>query len=316
MGSMLFRSLIVTAISLITMLVGESAQASEPPPTPARTIPKGPIPLWPGAAPGDTGDIGEEKDTTKPDQDPAGKYIIRLGNVSEPTIQVFKPPKGKDTGAAVVVCPGGGYYILAMNLEGSEVCKWLNSIGVTGVLLKYRVPIRKGRPRYAAPLQDAQRAIGLVRLHAKDWNIDPDRIGILGFSAGGHLSATASNSFESRKYPAVDEADRESCRPDFTVLVYPAYLTAPEGSMTVAPEIKVTASTPPTFIAMAEDDPVHVENGFAYALALKNAKVSVELHVYPKGGHGYGLRPSENAVTTWPVRVAEWMKSQGMLARK
>jgi acetyl esterase/lipase len=262
------------------------------------------------------GDIGEEKDITKPNEDPAGKYIIRLGNVSKPTIQVFKPAKGRDTGAAVVVCPGGGYHILAMNLEGTEVCQWLNSIGVTGVLLKYRVPVRKDRPRYAAPLQDAQRAIGLVRLHAKEWNVDPGRIGILGFSAGGHLSATASNSFDSRTYTPVDAADSQSCRPNFTLLIYPAYLTSPEGSMSLAPEIKVTAQTPPAFIAMTEDDPIHVENGFAYALALKNAKAPVELHVYPKGGHGYGLRPSENTVTTWPARAADWRKCQGLLARK
>jgi len=274
-------------------------------------IPAEPIPLWPGIAPGDGRDIGEEKDITKPNEDPTGKYITRLGNVSKPTIQVFKPAKDKDTGAAVVVCPGGGYTILAMDLEGTEVCKWLNSIGVTGVLLKYRVPARKDRPRHAAPLQDAQRAIGLTRLHAKEWGIDPARIGVLGFSAGGHLAATASNSFDSRSYTAADEADKESCRPDFTLLIYPAYLTEPPTSLTLAPEIKVTGSTPPAFIAMTEDDPIHVETAFAYALALKNAKVPVELHVYPKGGHGYGLRPSEFKVTTWPARVADWLTFSG-----
>jgi acetyl esterase/lipase len=297
---------ILAVLCAVAAVAPSACRATIPPP-------EQPIPIWPGAAPGDSGDIGEEKDTTKPDQDPPGKYIIRLGNVSKPTIQVFKPPKEKDTGAAVVVCPGGGYYILAMDLEGSEVCKWLNSIGVTGVLLKYRVPVRKDRPRYAAPLQDAQRAIGLVRQNAKEWGIDPGRVGILGFSAGGHLSATTSNTFDSRTYPPVDDADKQSCRPDFTILIYPAYLTSPDGSMTLAPEIKVTASTPPAFIAMTEDDPVHVESALAYTLALKNAKVPVELHVYPKGGHGYGLRPSENTVTTWPARAAEWLTASGIL---
>jgi acetyl esterase/lipase len=306
MDMMIPRVMLVALAALMASVVVADA-------TPMMPVPKGPIPIWPGVAPGDAGDIGEEKDTTKAGQDPPGKYIIRLGNVSRPTIEVFKPPKSKDTGAAVVVCPGGGYYILAMDLEGTEVCKWLNSIGVTGVLLKYRVPIRKDRPRYAAPLQDAQRAVGLVRHNAREWGIDPSRIGILGFSAGGHLSAAASTNFDSRTYPPVDDADRESCRPDFTVLIYPAYLTAPETSTTVAPELKVSNSTPPAFIVMAEDDPVHVESAMGYALALKSAKVPVELHIYPKGGHGYGLRPSENAVTTWPARAAEWMAASGFL---
>lgn len=272
------------------------------------------IALWPGVAPGEKGDIGEEKDITPPDPKvKPEEYIVRLGNVSKPTIAVYPAPKEKATGAAVVVCPGGGYSILAMNLEGTEVCKWLNSIGVTAALLKYRVPGRKGLERYTAALQDAQRAVGMVRHRAKEWNIDPKRIGILGFSAGGHLSATASNTTEARTYPAVDEADKESCRPDFTVLIYPAYLTEEKDLTKMAPEIKVTANTPPAFIAMTQDDPVKVESAFVYAQALHSAKVPVELHIYPVGGHGYGLRPSANAVSHWPDRVAEWMKSRGLL---
>ena len=268
--------------------------------------------LWPGVAPGEKGDIGEEKDTSKEDPS-AQNHVITLGNVSHPTIAVYKPPKDKDTGAAVVVCPGGGYSILALNLEGTEVCAWLNSIGVTAILLKYRVPVRAGQERYAAPLQDAQRTLGLVRHKAKEWGIDPKRVGILGFSAGGHLSAAASTNYEKRTYPLVDEADKENCRPDFTVLIYPAYLTDDKDLARLAPEIKVTAQTPPAFTAMAEDDPVKVENAFTYALALKNAKVSTELHVYPTGGHGYGLRPSPNAVSHWPQRAAEWLTAQGWL---
>jgi acetyl esterase/lipase len=275
-----------------------------------------PIPLWPGEAPGETGSVGTEQDTTKPtDNQVAGKRLIRLGSVSTPTITVFPAPKDKNTGAAAVVCPGGGYGILAWDLEGTEVCDWLNSIGVTGVLLKYRVPARKDRPRYEPPLQDAQRAIGLVRQHAAEWSIDPQRIGILGFSAGGHLAANASNNYESRAYPAVDDADKLSCRPDFSVLIYPAYLAPKEHLDQLAPEIKVTAQTPPAFIAMAQDDPIHVECALVYLLALKNAKVPCELHVYPSGGHGYGLRPTEHAVTTWPQRAAEWMRTRGLLGK-
>ena len=272
-----------------------------------------PIALWPGVAPGDKGDIADEKDTTDPKEDRNGpKYVIRLGNVSQPTITVYRPDKALDTGAAVVVCPGGGYSILAMNLEGSEVCTWLNSIGVTGILLKYRVPARKDRERHAAPLQDAQRAVGLARHRAKEWGIDPGRIGVLGFSAGGHLSATLLANTATRTYPEVDAADKESCRPDFAVLIYPAYLANNELTQ-LAPEVKVTSGTPPAFIAMTQDDPVHVEGALLYALALKQAKVPFELHIYPKGGHGYGLRPSENLVSQWPQRAEGWLSTQGWL---
>src|SRR5438309_751525 len=205
--------------------------------------------LWPQGAPGEKGDIGEEKDTTRTtDQLIAGKPVIRLGNVSKPTISVYRPTADKDTGAAVLVCPGGGYYILAIDLEGTEVCDWLNSIGVTGVLLKYRVPKREGLEKHAPALQDAQRALGLVRGHAKEWSIDPQRIGVLGFSAGGHLSAALSCNCEERAYPPVDEADRVSCRPDFAVLIYPGGLTIKAEDDRLAPELKITTNLPPTFI--------------------------------------------------------------------
>ncbi len=183
------------------------------------------IRLWSGAAPGEKGDIGPEMDMTKDtDGKVAGRRLIRLGNVSDPTLTIYRPSKEKDTGTSVLVCPGGGYHILALDLEGSEVCEWLNSIGVTGILLKYRVPARKGQERFLAPLQDAQRALRYTRFHAKDLGLDPNRIGILGFSAGGHLAATTSTSFEKNTYELKDEVDRVSCRPDFTVLIYPAYL--------------------------------------------------------------------------------------------
>jgi acetyl esterase/lipase len=275
------------------------------------------IKLWPGAAPGDKGGLGSEQDMTKPtDGFPGGRSVIRLGNVSDPTITVYRPDAARDTGAAVVVCPGGGYYILAMDLEGTEVCEWLNSFGVTGVLLKYRVPRREGQPGYAAPLQDAQRAVGLVRSHAGDWGIDPKRVGVLGFSAGGNLCAVLSANNGSRTYPAVDGADGLSCRPDFQLLIYPSSLTEEGKGYQVVPEVAVTAGTPPTFLAMAQDDPVRVENVIGYAMALKEAKVPFELHVYPTGGHGYGLRPTKDTVTTWPHRAADWMRGRGLLERK
>jgi acetyl esterase/lipase len=283
-------------------------------PSSAQSVSK-PIPIWPGTAPGEKGDIGVEHDTSPQKDGKPADGIIRIGNVSVPTLTVYSPPADKANGTAVIVCPGGGYAILAYDLEGSEVCQRLNRAGVTAILLKYRVPVRAGLPRYGPPLQDAQRAIGLTRQNATQWHINPNRIGILGFSAGGHLSAAASTNFDSRTYPVVDAADQLSCRPDFTVLIYPAYLTQDADRTKLAPEIKVTAQTPPAFMAMTIDDPVHVENIFAYGLALKAAGVPFEMHAYPKGGHGYGLRPSENEVVKWPDRLESWMEGRGLLKK-
>jgi len=272
-----------------------------------------PIPLWPAEAPGEKGDIGPEADTSQPGKGlVAGKPLIRLGNVSKPTITIYKPPADKDTGAAVVVCPGGGYSILAYDLEGTEVCEWLNSVGVTGVLLKYRVPSRKGLPKEAAALQDVQRAISVVRHRAGEWKIDPKKIGVLGFSAGGHLSASAATRFAERTYPAVDEADKATCRPDAAFLIYPAYLTAKDDALKLAPDLKVTDKTPPTFIVMTEDDPIKVECAYVFGLACKAAKVPCEVHTYAKGGHGYGLREvPDKPVTKWPALAAEFMRGLG-----
>ncbi|MEY2409630.1 MAG: hypothetical protein QOF48_2300 [Verrucomicrobiota bacterium] len=274
------------------------------------------ISLWPGKAPGEVAVLGDEKDMTKPGENlVAGKPVVRLGNVSRPTITVYRPSKRRDTGAAMLVSPGGGYNILALDLEGTEVCDWLNSLGFTAVLLKYRVPKRAGLERHEPPLQDAQRALSLVRYRAKELGIDPKRVGVLGFSAGAHLSAVLSTTAE-RTYPPVDDADKVSLRPDFTVLIYPAYLTAKEQGDKTSPEIHVTSNTPPTFITITEDDPVRMENALHYALALKQAKVPVELHLYPSGGHGYGLRRTKETVTTWPDRAADWLKSRGILRSK
>jgi acetyl esterase/lipase len=276
-----------------------------------------PLRLWPGAAPGDRGDFGEEKDMFTP-QDGliAGKPIIRLGNVSVPTITLFRPPAERDTGTAVLVLPGGGYRILAMDLEGTEVCTWLNSIGVTGILLKYRVPEREGQAPYMAPLQDAQRAMGLVRLHARDLGIDPLHIGTLGFSAGGHLSATLCTHGNTRTYTHLDNADDVSCHPDFQLLIYPGGLVSKNDGYALSPEAAVNGDTPPTFMVMAQDDPVHVENVLGYAMALQAEKIPMELHLYPSGHHGYGLRSTSDYVTSWPLRAADWMRSRGLLETK
>jgi acetyl esterase/lipase len=268
--------------------------------------------VWPDKVPGETKPIDAEK-LVEPK--PGQTKVQRLTNVSKPTITVHRPQADKNTGAAVVICPGGGYNILAWDLEGEEVAAWLNSIGVTGIILKYRVPRRPDQPKDQpppGPLQDAQRALSLVRSKATEWGIDPKRIGILGFSAGGHLSAKASTSFDKRTYEPIDDFDSVSCRPDFAVLVYPAYLTNKEGSA-LSPSIQVTEQTPPMFLVHAGDDRILAENSVQLYLALRKAKVPAELHVYPKGGHGFGLRPSEHPVVTWPRRCEEWMRSQGLL---
>jgi acetyl esterase/lipase len=265
------------------------------------------IALWPHGAPGAQANPPAELDTTtSKDELIAGKPLVRLGNVSAPTITVYTPTV-TNTGAAVVVFPGGSYHILAMDLEGTEACDWLNATGVSCILLKYRVPDSGPYPKSSAALQDAQRAVGLVRSHAAEWHIDPQRIGILGFSAGGHLVAALSTHFDRRLYDPVDAADKVSCRPDFAVLIYPAYLTLVEQNFAPRADLPVTDKTPPSFIVQAEDDPVHVESSIVYFLALKNAKAAAEMHLYADGGHGYGLRRTSLPVTTWPQSAEIWL---------
>ncbi len=267
------------------------------------------LPVWPGAAPGAVANPPAEVDTTTAKYGlVAGKPVVRLGNVSSPTLTLYTPT-GHNTGAAVVVFPGGGYHILAIDLEGTEVCDWLNSIGVNCVLLKYRVPDSGPYPKSPAALQDAQRALGLVRQHAAEWGIDSNRVGVLGFSAGGHLAAAISRHYDQRLYDPIDAADKLSCRPDFAVVVYPGYLALEKEDFAPNHDIQPTANTPPTFIVQAEDDPVHVENAVVYFMALKNSKVPAELHVYAQGGHGYGLRRTALPVTTWPQSVETWLRT-------
>lgn len=271
--------------------------------------------IWPHGAPGAPAIAAPEGDTTTAkDHLVAGRPVIRIGNVSAPTLTLYTPT-GKSTGAAVIVFPGGAYRILAIDLEGTEVCEWLNSIGITCALLKYRVPDTGPYPKSAAALQDAQRAVGIVRSRAAEWNIDSNRIGVLGFSAGAHLAAALSTHFDKRLYDPIDAADQVSCRPDFAVIVYPGYLAIAEQNFAANADIHPTERTPPSFIVQAEDDPVHVENSTVYFLALKNAKVPAELHIFAQGGHGYGLRRTELPVTGWPQLVETWLRTIQVLPR-
>ncbi|MFM7149990.1 MAG: alpha/beta hydrolase [Gemmataceae bacterium] len=270
--------------------------------------------LWPGSPPGSIAAKGEEADLTKPTENKvAGKRLIRLGNVSRPTLTVYRP--AKPNGACVVVCPGGAYNILAMDLEGTEVCEWLNRQGITACLLKYRVPRAREGAFYCPAQQDAQRAMRLVRSRAAEWKLDPKKIGILGFSAGGHLATLTSTQWDSRVYDPQDDADKVSSRPDFTILVYPAYLVN-DSKDKLAPEIKVSRDTPAMFLVHAADDPVPAESSLVLYQALRKNGVSAELHIYPTGGHGYGLRKTDKPVTHWTDRCEEWLGQMGLRSSK
>jgi acetyl esterase/lipase len=242
---------------------------------------------------------GPEHDaTTAKDGKPGGRAAIRLTNVTDPTLTFYPAPASKNSHTAVIVFPGGGYRILAWDLEGSEICEWLNSIGVNAALVKYRVPEAPNVPRYEAPLVDAKHALEVVRAHASEWRINAHKVGVIGFSAGGHLAALLSNS---------------DMRPDFAMLIYPAYLTAEKDLTVMAPEFNVTPQAPPTFLVQTEDDGVHVENSLVYYAALKKNKVPAEMHIYAKGGHGYGLRKTADPVTHWPNLAEAWLRNRGLL---
>ncbi len=279
------------------------------------------IPIWPDKVPDARPVTGPE--TLKVDDKDlvAGKSWVYINNVSKPTITVYRPT-GKNTGAAVLVFPGGGYQILAIDLEGTEVCDWLTAKGITCVLLKYRVPGEAKLPKSGAypespeALEDAQRAMGLVRLHASEWHIDPHKIGVLGFSAGGHLVTAISVHYDKRLYPTIDAADKVSCRPDFAVAIYPGHLSRAANSIELNPDIRshITPQTPPTFLLQNEDDNVdRVEDSLSYYMGLKKIGVPVEMHLFPHGGHAFGLRRTNLPVTRWPDLVETWLKSLGMI---
>lgn len=293
----------ITAVLSLTLALTLAVQAADPPT----------YDLWPGAVPGEKGDVPVEKPT------PATGPAKSITNVSKPTLTVYKPAKDKDTGAAVVIAPGGGYNVLAWEHEGTMVGEWLQSVGVTGVLVKYRVPRRADQPKDAPPLgalQDAQRAISTTRAKAKEWGIDPNRIGMLGFSAGGHLTAWAATNPDKRSYDAIDDTDKASCRPDFAVLIYPGGLVDRVKKDQLAPEIRVSKDTPPCFFALAYDDNGPLDATLKMMAALKQSGVKAELHVYSAGGHGFGMRAAEKPHATWPKRCEEWMRAEGFLSVK
>jgi acetyl esterase/lipase len=279
-------------------------------------------PIWPGAIPDAHPTNGPENmQSTGTRSLVAGKPWLAVERVAQPTMTVYSP-SGKNTGAAMIVFPGGGYDILAIDLEGTEACDWLVAKGVTCVLLKYRVPAPRSAPDWGAypqsamALEDAQRTISLVRSRAVEWHIDQHKIGVLGFSAGGHLVAATSVHFDKRIYNAVDTADNESCRPDFAVALYPGHLSRKEGTLHLNPDIanRITAQTPPTFLLQNEnDDSDTIWDSESYYAALIKAHVPVEFHSYAEGGHAFGLRRTKYPATSPPSLVETWLHTIGMI---
>jgi acetyl esterase/lipase len=292
----------------ITFVFGLNAQTNVWQPSPGHTQ----VPIWPGAVPDARPVVKPESMRTTP---PPGKPVVFVNNVSQPTMTVYSP-KRKNNSVAIVVFPGGGYYELAIDLEGTEICDWLNSKGITAVLLKYRVPSRDTNNLYwesPRALEDAQRTLSLARYHAAELHINPHKIGVIGFSAGGHLVTATSTHFDKRSYAPVDGADNESCRPDFGIALYPGHLWTDENGLTLNPNVPVTSNTPPQFICQAENDPVdNVRNSLVYFLALKEAKVPAELHLYAEGGHGFGLRRANMPIGAWPQLAEKWLGTIGM----
>jgi acetyl esterase/lipase len=289
-------------------------------PDPREPLPDPPLvlDLWPGKPPGDVGIAGEEKwlelKVGGKTYEVGGKPTQWRTNVSKPTITVYPAPKDRNSGAAMLICPGGGYHNLGWDVEGEEIAAWLNSIGMTGIILKYRCPRRpgdvKGEPPLG-PLKDAQRAVSLVRSKAAEWGIDPAKIGMVGFSAGGHLTGATATNYEKRAYDAVDDTDKVSCRPDFAIPLYSGYFKVKDG---LSPTIREAAGTPPLFIVHASDDPVsEVEHSVTFYLAMKRAGVSAELHVYATGGHGFGVRKVGHPCEGWTDRCVDWLRKQGFL---
>lgn len=278
------------------------------------------VEIWPGTPPDETNNIGEELVRMSPKLDRTKVEVTEstklLTNVTKPTLTIYRPAKDKDTGTAILICPGGGYWDLYWQLEGEEVAQWLNAIGVTGMILKYRVPRRPDEPKSEParrPLQDAQRAISLVRSKASQWGIDPKQIGIVGFSAGGHLAIAAATSFDRRTYEPVDDVDKISCRPDFAIGVYSGFLKAKDKDQ-IASGLHIPTGTPPIFLAHGGDDIISPpEHSVLMYLALKKANVPAELHIYSTAAHDFGVRPSENPCSTWTQACAAWLRYQGFL---
>jgi acetyl esterase/lipase len=272
--------------------------------------------VWPGKPAGDIG-IDHDAEWIRPSP-PGTVSTILITYVTKPTITICRPPKDRDNGAAVIICPGGGYHDLNWQASGTEVADWLNSLGMTGIILKYRVPRRPGEDRRepaSGPLKDGQRAISLVRSKAKELGIDPRRIGIVGFSAGAHLAAAAATNFNTRSYEPIDDVDQISCRPDFAIMAYPDWLKFKDKDE-ISPGVPVSAETPPLFFAHCSDDKIaKVDNSVVMYLAAKRARVPAELHVFATGGHSFGVRGGKPC-STWTLLCAEWMKNQGFFEPK
>lgn len=236
-----------------------------------------------------------------------GDSVMRITDITTPSLTVYQISNVDQSTPAVLIFPGGAYAYLAINKEGTDVAKWLNRIGITAVLVKYTVPDNR-----EAAFRDGQRAIRLVRYHAKKWNIDPNRVGVIGFSAGGHLATRLSTDFKGNTYTKVDSADTEKCRPDFSILMYPAYLENKE-KHNLATEIKILQKIPPTFIVQTKDDSSFVGGTILYDQALNDAGIPSLFHLFPEGGHGYGIWPSEYEVSTWPKLCEKWLKEYGII---
>jgi acetyl esterase/lipase len=278
------------------------------------------VELWPGKVPDEPGNIGPETVRMSPKFTRKEAEVTEptrlVTNVSKPTITVHRPAKDKDTGAAILICPGGGYWNLFWELEGEEVAAWLNGQGVTGIILKYRVPRRPDEPKgepARRPLQDAQRAVSLVRSKSREWGIDPKRIGMVGFSAGGHLAIATATSFEKRTYEPIDDIDKVSCRPDFAIAAYSGYLKAKDKEE-LAPGLRIPAKTPPIFLVHGGADIISLpEHSVFMYLALKRAGIPAELHIYAGAAHDFGVRPVDHPCATWTGRCIDWLGSQGFL---
>jgi acetyl esterase/lipase len=277
------------------------------------------LPLWPSGTPEPPQTNLPEQDVTKPtDALISGHRSARLTNITQPSLYVFPPGAGMpNTGAAALVFPGGAYVRLAWDGEGLDTCKWLNSIGMTCLLVKYRVPEQGRYPENPADFEDAQQAMRLAREHASEWHIDSHKIGVVGFSAGAHLAVTLSTHWDDKHIestPAASEVKASvGARPDFAIIVYPGYLDADDTRQTLTPRLTPRSDTPPTFLLQAENDPVHVENALVYFRALKEAGVPTELHIYPTGGHGFGVHPIGSPEEHWTLLATIWLRSIGML---
>jgi len=314
---------IISFIFLVLVYINANAQTWQP--SSGHTQ----IPIWPAGKMPDALPNSKPESVTISNGSDARKSVTDVWDVSQPTITIYSP-KTKNTGAAVVVFPGGGFHGLAIDLEGTEICEWLASQGITGVLLKYRVP-NSGpnwnddckchvQPYAPAALEDAQRAISLVRANAEKWHINPNKIGVIGFSAGGFMVADVSTHFNKRAYSTIDATDNYSCRPDFAIALYPGHMSKDPDSdkdpLELNPNIHFTQDTPPTFLLQAENDPVDTVNySLIYYIGLKNAHVPVEMHLYAQGGHGFGLRKTDQAITEWPQLTERWLKTIGIIKK-